>query len=76
MVSARSLSDAIGNATSLIYPLKSDQLMFWLRVTKFPPTTFKYDMMTVEGDAQEILEMEDAQAQAEREDGGEPVEEM
>jgi len=76
MVSARSLSDAIGNATSLIYPLKSDQLMFWLRVIKFPTTTFKYDMMTVEGDAQDILEMEDAQAEAEAEDGGEPVEEM
>lgn len=78
MVSARSLADAIGNATSLIYPLKSDQLMFWLKVAKYPNTNFKFDMMTVEGneDVQGILEREQMEEEARLEEGGEEVEEM
>merc|ERR1711948_38335 len=47
MVSARSLSEALENATIPIYPLHSE-FMFWLRVLKEPNTKFKYDMMSVE----------------------------
>lgn len=52
MVSARSLSEALENATVPIYPLHSE-FMFWLRVLKEPSTKFKYDMMSVEAHEEE-----------------------